>query len=119
MRLIRVLISNSFSDLVGIEYLVLLRYLVIYKWSASIGSLVNLEYLRVERSTQITSVILKMRKLRYLHLGASSFHEDCNISEPNSLEFLSDVGIRNLRDEEMLKCFPNLRNISPNYNGWS
>ncbi|KAI3451638.1 hypothetical protein Pfo_008303 [Paulownia fortunei] len=80
-----------------------------------VGSLVNLEYLLVKSHIEIVisirSVILEMVKLRYLRITNAGFHEECNSSQINNLEFLSNVIIDNLKDEEMLKCSPNLRKL--------
>ncbi|KAI3451616.1 hypothetical protein Pfo_008281 [Paulownia fortunei] len=117
MTLLRVLdfkqIINP-APFIGIEYLVQLRYLVINELPASIGSLVNLEYLLVDSEeiiTKIPFVILKMVKLRYLNVTKAGFDQDCNSSQINNLEYLSNVGIHSLKDEEMLKCSPHLRKL--------
>ncbi|KAK6150802.1 hypothetical protein DH2020_015734 [Rehmannia glutinosa] len=119
MKLIRVLdfkIVMNYSRLIGTEFLINLRYLVINELPASISSLRNLEYLRVQRIVQgytnIPMVILKMVKLRHLHVTlAAGFEEDCDSSHTNNIEVLSNVSICKLEDEEMLKCSPHLRKL--------
>ncbi|KAI3451641.1 hypothetical protein Pfo_008306 [Paulownia fortunei] len=120
MKLLRVLDFDRVlhtAKLIGVEYLVHLRYLVINCLPASIGSLVNLEYLLVDSGhlllgVKIPFAILRMFKLRYLHVTTdASFHKDCNSSQVNKLEYLSHIRIKNLKDEEMLKCSPNLRKL--------
>ncbi|KAK6135896.1 hypothetical protein DH2020_030383 [Rehmannia glutinosa] len=119
MKLIRVLdfkIVMNCSRLIGTEFLVNLRYLVINELPASISNLGNLEYLRVQRIVQgytnIPMVILKMVKLRHLHVTlAAGFEEDCDSSHTNNIEVLSNVSICKLEDEEMLKCSPHLRKL--------
>ncbi|KAK6140663.1 hypothetical protein DH2020_025597 [Rehmannia glutinosa] len=119
MNLLRVLdfkIIFNHTRLIGTEFLINLRYLVINGLPASISSLVNLEYLRVERIFEgyadIPLVILKMVRLRHLHVTpAGSFEEDCYSSHTNNLEVLSNVSILKLEDEEMLKCSPHLRKL--------
>ncbi|KAK6150800.1 hypothetical protein DH2020_015732 [Rehmannia glutinosa] len=110
---------NTCARLIGIESLIHLRYLVINDLSASISSLVNLEYLRVQSDddrifTDIPLAILKMVKLRYLHITPmAGFQEDCNnSSHTNNLQFLSNVYIYKLEVMEMLKCLPNLRKLN-------
>ncbi|KAI3451617.1 hypothetical protein Pfo_008282 [Paulownia fortunei] len=118
MKLLRVLDFkeiNYSAHFIGIEYLVQLRYLVINQFPASIGSLVNLEYLLVDSEETVIKIpfaILRMVKLRYLHVTTeTSFDEDCNSSQINNLEHLSHVRIHSLKDEEMLKCSPHLRKL--------
>ncbi|KAK6150805.1 hypothetical protein DH2020_015737 [Rehmannia glutinosa] len=98
------------ANLIGFESLVQLRYLVINKLPESIGSLGNLEFLIVETDydVYITPAIVKMKKLRYLHAIGATFHEDCDSSQSNNMEFLAKVIIVNLKNEEMLKCSPHL-----------
>ncbi|KAK6125556.1 hypothetical protein DH2020_040702 [Rehmannia glutinosa] len=119
MKLLRVLDFNSMiisARLVGIEFMVQLRYLVINDLSASIGSLVNLEYLHVDSTvgavTKIPCIILKMLKLRYIHVTPRAIYaEDCSSSQTNNLQSLSCIDVSNLKDEEMLKCSPHLRKL--------
>ncbi|KAG8365135.1 hypothetical protein BUALT_Bualt18G0072900 [Buddleja alternifolia] len=122
MKLLRVLTRHS--RYVGIELLVHLRYLAITCIPASIGNLVNLEFLLIENNRSetderkwtvfISSRILKMVKLRYLRITPEvEFDKDCDSSQMviNNLEFLSNVCIFNLKDEQMLKCSPHLRKL--------
>ncbi|KAL8538818.1 hypothetical protein ACS0TY_000720 [Phlomoides rotata] len=99
----------------GVEYLVNLRYLVIGDIPESIGNLVNLEYLRVEgriREVCLPPAILSMMKLRDLSAPEGTrYDSDCSTSRTNNLEFLSCISISNVKDEEMLKCSPNLRKL--------
>ncbi|KAG8367808.1 hypothetical protein BUALT_Bualt16G0111200 [Buddleja alternifolia] len=139
MELLRVLDcwNTNSDDLVGIETLVHLRYLAIYTMPASIASFVNLEYLVVHYKVSISSSLLKLAKLRHLQALTATFDEDCNSTQVviNNLEYLSNVCIRNVKDEEMLKCSPHLRklkctisvngmrspsrvNISQSFNSW-
>ncbi|KAI3451636.1 hypothetical protein Pfo_008301 [Paulownia fortunei] len=118
MKLLRVLdCQPAFKhyDLFGIDLLVHLKYLAVSCMPASIGRLVNLEFLLVKGqigTVDISSVILKLLKLRYLNVTPQArYDEDCNTSRTNNLEFLSNVIIYNLKDEEMLKCSPNLRKL--------
>ncbi|KAI3451643.1 hypothetical protein Pfo_008308 [Paulownia fortunei] len=118
MKLLRVLdLQNtrlSHGDLDAIKLLVHLRYLAVKYMPASIGSFVNLEFLLVKTSriVDIPSIIVKMMKLRYLHLTPLAiFDKDCNSSQINNLEFLSNVSISKHEDEEMLKCSPHLRKL--------
>ncbi|KAG8379579.1 hypothetical protein BUALT_Bualt07G0103600 [Buddleja alternifolia] len=116
MELLRVLDcwNANFGDLVGIETLVQLRYLAIDAMPASIASsLVNLEFLVVHNTVSISSSLLKLAKLRYLQAREATFNEDCNSTQTviNNLEYLSDVCIFDLKDEEMLKCSPHLRKL--------
>ncbi|KAK6150826.1 hypothetical protein DH2020_015758 [Rehmannia glutinosa] len=115
MKLLRVLdLQISDVNLGAIKFLLHLRYLAINYMPLSIGSLVNLEFL-VVKTTRIVDIhpqILKMTKLRYLHLTPLAiFDEKCNSSQINNLEFLSNVSISNLKDEELLKCSPHLRKL--------
>ncbi|KAI3451747.1 hypothetical protein Pfo_008412 [Paulownia fortunei] len=117
MKLLRVLdVQPSFDhcELVGIDHLVHLRYLSVNYMPKSIGNLVNLEFLLVKtrKAVYIPSVIVKMLKLRYLHLTTLAvFDEDCNTSQINNLESFSNVSISKHKDEEMLKCSPHLRRL--------
>ncbi|KAK6125545.1 hypothetical protein DH2020_040708 [Rehmannia glutinosa] len=115
MKLLRALdLRISDVNLGAIKFLLHLRYLAINYMPLSIGSLVNLEFL-VVKTTRIVDIhpqILKMTKLRYLHLTPLAiFDEKCNSSQINNLEFLSNVSISNLKDEELLKCSPHLRKL--------
>ncbi|KAL9158664.1 hypothetical protein ABFS82_08G084000 [Erythranthe guttata] len=118
MALLRVLgfnkLINPGRDLIGMEFLVQLRYLEITDLPESIGSLVNLECLIVITSQEIVihSVVLKMTRLRYLHLtDQASYAEDCDISRSNNIQSLGRVMVTHLEDEEMLKCSPHLRKL--------
>ncbi|KAG8379533.1 hypothetical protein BUALT_Bualt07G0098900 [Buddleja alternifolia] len=116
MQLLRVLDcwNRDSDDLVGIETLVHLKYLAIAPMPASIASsLVNLEFLVVHGEVSISSSLLKLAKLRHLQAFKATFNEDCNSIQMvmNNLEYLSTICIFNLKDEEMLKCSPHLRNL--------
>ncbi|KAI3451637.1 hypothetical protein Pfo_008302 [Paulownia fortunei] len=116
MKLLRVLDLRTIfypAHLIEFEFLVHLRYLAITYMPPSIGSLVNLEFLLVKTKdpVYISSVILKMVKLRYLQVSLAIFGKDCNSSQTNNLEFISNVRIYKLKDEEMLKCSPHLRKL--------
>lgn len=117
MKLLRVLNFESYpprSIIGGVQSLVQLRYLVITDLPASIGSLVNLEYLRVTKLYEIVipSVIPKMMKLRCFHVtDKARYHEDCDSSQTNNLQSLSGFLLDKLKDEEMLRCSPNLRKL--------
>ncbi|KAH6828722.1 hypothetical protein C2S53_018071 [Perilla frutescens var. hirtella] len=120
LRLLRVLhFDHIFNHYIGIEYLFSLRYLVVRDLPPSIGSLVNLEYLRVDPSGMVIlpPEILKMKKLRYIHVydphlcAYAAYGGDWDVSQTNSLEFLSAVVITELKDEEMLRCLPHLRKL--------
>ncbi|KAI3451642.1 hypothetical protein Pfo_008307 [Paulownia fortunei] len=118
MTLLRVLdFKNmiSASHLIGIEFLVRLRYLVITDLPASIGSLVNLEFLDVQTPNVVVvipSVIVKMTKLRYFHVSNQArYEEDCDSSQTNNLQSLSCIEVYSVKDEEMLKCSPHLRRL--------
>ncbi|KAL8551754.1 hypothetical protein ACS0TY_000719 [Phlomoides rotata] len=64
------------------------------------------------RDNCLPSAILSMMKLRDLSAPAGTrYDSDCSTSRTNNLEFLSGVRIRNVKDEEMLKCSPNLRKL--------
>ncbi|KAK6150804.1 hypothetical protein DH2020_015736 [Rehmannia glutinosa] len=116
MKLLRVLdYEHTFGSarLIGTEFLVNLRYLVINELPTSIGSLVNLEYLRVDNDKYVhISLLLKMKKLRYLEVTRLSlFKNDGDSSETNNLEVVSRIVIEYLKDEETLKCSPHLRKL--------
>lgn len=100
--------------LVGMESLVQLRYLVITDIPEPIDSLVNLEYLLVTtpKTVTIPSVMTKMLKLRYFHVWEARYGDECDSSRTNNLQSLSRIMVRNLRDEEMLRCSPDLRKLN-------
>ncbi|KAG8367871.1 hypothetical protein BUALT_Bualt16G0117700 [Buddleja alternifolia] len=115
MELLRVLDcwNTNSDDFVGIETRVYLRYLAIDAMPTSIASFVNLEYLVVHKYISISSSLLKLAKLRHLQASTATFDEDCNNTQMviNNLEYLSNVRIFNLKNEEMLKCSPHLRKL--------
>ncbi|KAL2538529.1 putative late blight resistance protein-like protein R1B-12 [Forsythia ovata] len=89
-----------------------LRYLAIPWLPSSIGRLLNLESLHVERGDNIPPFLLMMPKLRHLLIRcAVRFHENCDSAQINNLETLSFVHIFYSKDEEMLRCSPNLRRL--------
>ncbi|KAL8497688.1 hypothetical protein ACS0TY_021135 [Phlomoides rotata] len=116
MRLLRALLHFNYTldnHIFGIEYLVNLRYLVIGEVPTSLDRLLNLEYLWVKSSETIylQPLIVKMTKLRYVRAWFVEYGEDWIVYQPNSLEFLSWVSIKNLYDEDLLKCSPHLRKL--------
>ncbi|KAG8367841.1 hypothetical protein BUALT_Bualt16G0114600 [Buddleja alternifolia] len=115
MELLRVLDcwNTNSDDLVGIETLVHLRYLAIHAMPASIASFVNLEFFVVHNTISISSSLLKLARLRHLQAHKATFNKDCNSNQMviNNLEYLSNVCIHNVKDEEMLKCSPHLRKL--------
>ncbi|KAK6151108.1 hypothetical protein DH2020_016040 [Rehmannia glutinosa] len=125
MKLLRVLNFEPLlclAHLIGTEYLVHLRYLVINHFPPSIDSLVNLEYLRVQTTNKIFTIfaevlkipleILMMVKLKYLQvIPRANYDTNCNTSGTNNIEFLSNYFISDVKDEEMLKCTPYLRKL--------
>ncbi|KAL8502065.1 hypothetical protein ACS0TY_021256 [Phlomoides rotata] len=119
MRLLRVLYFKGYRSsckTFGIEYLVNLRYLIIGNLPTWMDSLVNLEYLRLGRSSRyLLPSIVKMKKLRYLCAYLIDYGEDWNKYQTNNLEYLSNFRIRNVKDEELLKCSPHLRKLKCTY----
>ncbi|KAG8373692.1 hypothetical protein BUALT_Bualt11G0051000 [Buddleja alternifolia] len=124
MKLVRILDLLSMSaklygDLDEIGLLIHLRYLAIKDHiPMSIGSLVNLEFLIVESSYStiitIPSILVRMVKLRYLHVREGArFEKDWVITSQliNNLQSLSSVHIFELNDVEMLRCSPHLRKL--------
>ncbi|CAA3027773.1 Putative late blight resistance protein homolog R1A-6 [Olea europaea subsp. europaea] len=92
-----------------------LRYLELSsKLTSSIGRLQNLEFLLVERKTNILPrYLLDLPKLRHLHVGGPArFSKNCDSSQINNLQTLSFVCIFDWKDEEILKCSPNLRSLN-------
>ncbi|CAA0831144.1 Disease resistance protein RPP13 [Striga hermonthica] len=118
MKLMRVVnIKCTKYPLVGTQYLVNLRYLVIHEVPESIGSLVNLEHLRVAslfsnvaKVITLPPAIFTMVKLRYLHISPWAYLEGkCHVSSIlNNLKFLSGIIISTLEDERMLISWSNL-----------
>ncbi|XP_057770142.1 putative late blight resistance protein homolog R1A-3 isoform X2 [Salvia miltiorrhiza] len=130
MKLLRVLLLQglvSHGSLNEIKHLYNLRCLSIgYGLSsptlellklAFLSSLVNLEFLQVKSQFYLVctpSAMAEMVKLRYIDVSTQlSFGEEsCSGSQPdNNLEFLSNVVIRDVNDESVLKCSPNLREL--------
>ncbi|KAL2532576.1 putative disease resistance protein [Abeliophyllum distichum] len=105
----------------GIEFLVHLRYLAIPWLPSSIGRLESLEFILLGRADAIPPILLSMPKLRHLHVGTLvNFSKNFQSSQMNSLQTLSFVHIVHLKDEEILRCFPNLRSLKCTYNqSWS
>ncbi|KAL9158676.1 hypothetical protein ABFS82_08G085000 [Erythranthe guttata] len=102
-------------SMIGLEYLVQLRYLEITDLPGSIGSLVNLECVIVTNKTEVVIplVVLEMKRLKYILLTYVSFFNqyiDCPENN-NNIQFLRNVGIYGLNDEEILKCSPHLRKL--------
>ncbi|CAA2961684.1 late blight resistance homolog R1A-10 [Olea europaea subsp. europaea] len=111
----KIRILESASDLSRIETLTELRYLeTSSKLTWSIGRLQNLEFLLAERTTNILPrYLLNLPKLRHLHVGGPArFSKTCKISGTNSLQTLSFICIFDRKDEEILKCSPNLRSLN-------
>ncbi|CAA2981736.1 Hypothetical predicted protein [Olea europaea subsp. europaea] len=114
---IRILIMDSVSDRrLGIKLMPELRYLKIFFFESSISRLQNLEFLRVEIvNCKIPPYILNMPKLRHLHVGNSffpaAFSEKCDTSQINSLQTLRHIDSSDSKDEEILRCSPNLRTL--------
>ncbi|KAL8497625.1 hypothetical protein ACS0TY_021092 [Phlomoides rotata] len=121
LRLLRVLHFNSiynFGSTFGTEYLVNLRFLVIEDLPTWIHRFVNLEYLRLHtlETIYLPPTIVKMNKLRYFHAQSAEYSEDWNDSyQTNKLEYLSGVTIKTVKDEELLKCSPHLRELKCRY----
>ncbi|KAL8502530.1 hypothetical protein ACS0TY_021608 [Phlomoides rotata] len=115
-RLLRILHCGYInSRYTGIEFLVSLKYLVIGELPPSIGSFVNLEYLRVEKDEEVNlpSPLMKMKKLKSVQVfSGATYSKDCETSQTNNLEFLSRIWIGEPNDEEMLKCSPYLRKLN-------
>ncbi|KAL8045000.1 hypothetical protein ABFX02_08G083100 [Erythranthe guttata] len=114
---------NPSRDLFGIEFLFQLRYLVINDLPPSIGSLVNLEYLLVLTlgTRVITSEIMGMTKLRYVHITHhAKYHEDCgsNSSRTNNIQSLSNIMLYKPRDRKMLKRSPHIRKLKCECKPW-
>lgn len=96
----------------GIEFLVHLRYLGIPRLSSSIETLENLEIILAEHADVIPPFLLNMTKLRHLHVrDPVRFGDNCDSSQINNLETLSFVCIFDLKDEEILRCSPNLHSL--------
>ncbi|XP_022846898.1 putative late blight resistance protein homolog R1A-10 [Olea europaea var. sylvestris] len=111
----KIRILESASDLSRIETLTELRYLeTSSKLTSSIGRLQNLEFLLAGRTTNILPrYLLNLPKLRHLHVGGPArFSKTCEISGTNSLQTLSFICIFDSKDEEILKCSPNLRSLN-------
>ncbi|XP_042025048.1 putative late blight resistance protein homolog R1A-3 [Salvia splendens] len=127
MKLLRVLLLQglvSYGSLNEIRHLYNLRCLAIgYGLSspqleelklAFLSSLVNLEFLQVMSQFYLVcvpSAMARMKKLRYINVNTQVYFGEQSSSQPNNLEFLSKVTIRDLNDENMLKCSPNLREL--------
>lgn len=99
-----------------IDLLVYLRYLVVDRMPELLpGNLVNLEVLCVESMLHVVyvpSIVLKMAKLRHLHVKLQAkFHKDCDSSEPNNLQSLSFHSIDSTKSYEILTCSPHLRKL--------
>ncbi|CAA3027771.1 Hypothetical predicted protein [Olea europaea subsp. europaea] len=111
----KIRILESASDLSRIESLPELRYLeTSSKLTSSIGRLQNLEFLLAERTTNILPrYLLNLPKLRHLHVGGpAKFSKTCESSRTNSLQTLSFICIFDSKDEEILRCSPNLRSLN-------
>ncbi|KAL8502479.1 hypothetical protein ACS0TY_021574 [Phlomoides rotata] len=121
VRELRVLHFNSiynFGSTFGTEYLVNLRFLVIEDLPTWIHRFVNLEYVRLHtlETIYLLPTIVKMNKLRYFHAQSAEYSEDWNDSyQTNKLEYLSGVTIKTVKDEELLKCSPHLRELKCRY----
>ncbi|KAG6398554.1 hypothetical protein SASPL_140020 [Salvia splendens] len=127
MKLLRVLLLQglvSYESLNEIKHLYNLRCLAIGYGSSSpqlealtlafLSSLVNLEFLQVMSQFYlvcIPSAMARMKRLRYINVNTQVYFGEESSSQPNNLEFLSKVTIRDLNDENMLKCSPNLREL--------
>ncbi|XP_022846902.1 putative late blight resistance protein homolog R1A-3 [Olea europaea var. sylvestris] len=108
-------ILESANDLSSTETMTELRYLELSsKLTSSIGRLQNLEFLLVERKTNILPrYLLNLPKLRHLRVGGPArFSKNCDSSQINNLQTLSFVCIFDSKDEEILKCSPNLRSLN-------
>ncbi|KAL2528397.1 putative late blight resistance protein-like protein R1A-6 [Forsythia ovata] len=118
LRLLRVL---KFSDGNGyegtLEFMDQLRYLEI-PWLPRMmsGRLENLEFLFVTRPNFGNPVFSNLPKLRHLYFKSpSSVSEDWKIPQTHNLETLSGVRLRDLNEEKILRCFPNLRHLKCYY----
>ncbi|GER49666.1 disease resistance protein [Striga asiatica] len=112
VKLLRALdLQDSECDQGAVRFLLHLRYLSANETPPSISQLVNLEYLIVKTSriVDIHPTILKMMKLRHLQLAPLAiFDENCVSSLTNNLQYLSNVSISNLKEENVLRCSPDL-----------
>ncbi|XP_022854973.1 putative late blight resistance protein homolog R1B-16 [Olea europaea var. sylvestris] len=112
LKLTRVLEKVKYMVPKGIEFLVHLRYLGIPRLSSSIETLENLEIILAEHADVIPPFLLNMTKLRHLHVrDPVRFGDNCDSSQINNLETLSFVCIFDLKDEEILRCSPNLHSL--------
>ncbi|XP_012841251.1 PREDICTED: putative late blight resistance protein homolog R1A-3 [Erythranthe guttata] len=114
---------NPSRDLFGIEFMFQLRYLVINDFPPSIGSLVNLEYLLVLtcHTQVITSKIMRMTKLRYVHIThQAKYDESCysDTSHTNNIQSLSNIVLYKPSDREMLKRSPHIRKLKCECKPW-
>ncbi|KAL2552865.1 putative late blight resistance protein-like protein R1A-6 [Forsythia ovata] len=119
LRVLELLTAYAIKShlVMGIEFLVHLRYLAIPWLPSSIGRLESLEFLLLGRADALPPILLSMPKLRHLHVGTLvSFSKTFQSSQMNSLQTLSFVHIVHLKDEEVLRCFPNLRSLKCTYN---
>ncbi|CAA2956192.1 late blight resistance homolog R1A-3 [Olea europaea subsp. europaea] len=119
LRVLELLTANGIKShlVMGIEFLVYLRYLAIPWLPSSISRLDSLEFLVLGRADVIPPLLLNMPKLRCLHVVTLvSFSKNCQRSQMNSLQTLSCVHIIHLKDEDVLRCFPNLRRLKCTYN---
>ncbi|CAA0839528.1 Putative disease resistance RPP13-like protein 3 [Striga hermonthica] len=112
IKLLRALdLQDSECDPGAVRFLLHLRYLSANETPPLISQLVNLEYLIVKTSriVDIHPSILKMMKLRHLQLAPLAiFDENCDSSVTNNLKYLSNVYISNLKEENMMRCSPDL-----------
>ncbi|XP_022861863.1 putative late blight resistance protein homolog R1A-3 [Olea europaea var. sylvestris] len=107
-------LKNDKNILLGIKIMPDLRYLEVPSLDSSIGRLQNLEFLCVKPKYEISipTYLLNMPKLRHLNVGVlvspAKFIKNCDGSRINSLQTLCYVLIDNSKDEEILRCSPNL-----------
>ncbi|XP_022846290.1 putative late blight resistance protein homolog R1A-10 [Olea europaea var. sylvestris] len=107
----------------GIKIMPDLRYLAITYFDSAIGMLQNLEFLRIINiyHQDIPMYLLNMPKLRHLCVGdrvtKSRFNKDCDSFQINNLQTLSFVFISDSKDEEILRCSPNLRMLKCRFFG--
>ncbi|CAA2986986.1 late blight resistance homolog R1A-10 [Olea europaea subsp. europaea] len=115
---IKILIArNDRMVRLGIKIMPHLRYLDTPLIVPSIGRLQNLEVLRLQDTCRdnIPPYLLNMPKLRHIYLQKSifaKFSEKCDNSLTNSLQTLCNICIYDSKDEEILKCSPNLRKLT-------